>query len=79
MITMDFYFINDGALWMEILIIFLGIIFIIIGQYCLKKEYVFIPIIYFYKDKNPSVYWIIISYWLGLGIFLIILGFIMIL
>lgn len=78
---MDFYFINEGPLWMEILIIILGIFCLAEGLYILKKRespgpwYAF-GLIRFKRDEKPILYWFFTIFWIFFGVFLIIIGLI---
>ena len=75
---MDISYIHGGPLWAEILVVLFGLFCLAEGLYFLKKEDAFFPIIHFHKEKNPLAYWVTVSFWVGMGLFLLVLGFVMI-
>jgi len=80
---MEFYFINEGPLWIEILILFVGLLFLGLGINFLKSgespgPWFLFGLIHFKKDKNPKLFWFFTIFWLFWGVFLLILGVIMI-
>jgi hypothetical protein len=80
---MDFYFIHDAPLWMDILILIIGVIMFWLGLSFLKSGKSHGPWwligIDFNREKNPNIYWFFTCFWLGLGLFVLIIGIISIL
>lgn len=80
---MDFYFINEGPIWVSILVIIFGIILLGLGLSFLKLGEArggpwWAIGLYFKKNKNPYLYWFTICFYLFLGLSMIVLGLIMI-
>ncbi len=70
---MDIPYFSEMPILVEILLIILGLFFLIEGLSFLSKKEGFVPIITVKKEKNPFAYWIVVSYWLIFGLFLLIL------
>ena len=79
---MDFYFINDAPLWMDFLVLFIGFILFGLGLSFLKSGEAHGPwwLIghHFKRGETPYLYWLFTCFWLGMGLFLLIIGIIMV-
>jgi hypothetical protein len=64
-------------IWPEIFFLLFGLFCLVEGLYFLKIGDAFVPIIHIYKDENPFAFWVVVCFWLGMGLFLLIIGFAM--
>lgn len=74
---MNLPYIHGGPIWAEILVVLFGLFCLGEGLYFLKMEDAFVPIIHIYKKNNPFAFWVVVCFWLGMGLFLLIIGFAM--
>lgn len=71
---MNIPYLNNMPLWIEILVMLLGLFFLAEGFYCIKRKKAFLPFIEVKKEKNSLAYWAIVVYWLGFGLFFLIIA-----